>query len=666
MYDNALKKIYDGDKLLGMNEIAKTFNINTFDNDVINSLYDIFVSPNLETFNENYIKNTKLLKDYPYIFNKNFQSLENNTFILFPIDENIFYEYNKFSCTFEKIEVNSTRETKYFFEFLDNPLLVENEFNELNLNFLVDNVRASEDVAYENHIYLYYDNIRVFSKLLYYCDFEPLLKDQKVVFLFDREKSKYPIDFKEKFGVDYDSMEFHEVRPSEVKRLIVQTHMFSSSGTEFIEEVIDWHPNILIMSSYEVGFGIYNHNLSIENYINIVKKSIEDKQIQNLDKTLNAYTLIFNGFKDDETAFIEYFNKFVEICEKYNVESKRDWLVASYLAISKKYNKDLSSRITPIVHHKVHYVATINNESELQGIHSENFYKISLPFYESFKYFYSYNPVRDPITACASHLRLQLDYLFKGTFNYDYISWWFQNFNFMQHNFSSVSHNMESKRFFKFENLKMNPKATMASMCKFFNIQYSENLEICSKFGVDRYKGKEKSEAVTVYFNEEDSNKIVDGFSVFSVYDENLDNSVYSDFDIKRLELGFYPVFELIGYKPQEHDYTEYSDQEIMKMFEQPFEFEKKIIELYPKDKKFKINTNQGKKVLNVVQYNSYCRYQLALSVINYRKMVKYQIDNNLLNTYPVLEPDERYLVNPIYTNVKTLPKLDNTNVSFL
>lgn len=60
---------------------------------------------------------------------------------------------------------------------MEKPLFVTNEDNRYNLKFLYDNVRCSEDVGTDNHVYLYYDNVNRFLRLLLTTDLEQLLKE---------------------------------------------------------------------------------------------------------------------------------------------------------------------------------------------------------------------------------------------------------------------------------------------------------------------------------------------------------------------------------------------------------------------------------------------------------------------------------------------------------
>lgn len=170
----------------------------------------------------NYAWNKKLLLNYPYFFGKipEFKLLQNE---LVNLDEDI----------------------PYFFKDLSKPLFIRNLSHPLHIKFLFDNVRASEDVAMENHIYLYYENELSLLKMLCKCDLKSLLKKQKFVFLSGKQNKKmYPLNFKKKYGIDYASMKFKPLRADELKRIIIYNN-YNASGQDFLFQISAANKNIL-------------------------------------------------------------------------------------------------------------------------------------------------------------------------------------------------------------------------------------------------------------------------------------------------------------------------------------------------------------------------------------------------------------------------------------
>ena len=72
--------------------------------------------------------------------------------------------------------------SRNFFRDLEKPILAADVFSQYELEYLNDNVRKSEWVARENHIYLHYTSWPVFCAYLQVLDLQVLLKDKKIVF----------------------------------------------------------------------------------------------------------------------------------------------------------------------------------------------------------------------------------------------------------------------------------------------------------------------------------------------------------------------------------------------------------------------------------------------------------------------------------------------------
>ena len=117
------------------------------------------------------------------------------------------------------------------------------------LEYLNDNVRRSEDIGRENHIYLHYTNWAEFCAHLQCWNLREILESQKIVFLMEEEKSRYPIDFKAEFGKDYSQYPLKPVSFTEINRLIWHTQLASHNGGDFFNEIFDAHPNLIIVPS---------------------------------------------------------------------------------------------------------------------------------------------------------------------------------------------------------------------------------------------------------------------------------------------------------------------------------------------------------------------------------------------------------------------------------
>ena len=118
-------------------------------------LNEAYYDPNEAALRANYEKNVKALEKYPWFFGKLFHKFEDLRIRLFPISDDIYYSYDRKNQCFQSLyDPKGAHPLPYFWTTPDKPLRVENADNFYELTFLNDNVRASEDFAGDNHIYL--------------------------------------------------------------------------------------------------------------------------------------------------------------------------------------------------------------------------------------------------------------------------------------------------------------------------------------------------------------------------------------------------------------------------------------------------------------------------------------------------------------------------------
>lgn len=140
---------------------------------------------------------------------------------------------------------------RYFFQNLDDALKVEDEDNLYNLTFLFDNVRRSEDVAMDNHIYLLYNTWEPLQRVMQVGDLFPILEHEKFVFLVGVNTHwQYPVDFKGTFGIDYEAMEPQMLRIEEINQICIFGSTNSHCGNAMIDSLLDWHPNLLTIKEF--------------------------------------------------------------------------------------------------------------------------------------------------------------------------------------------------------------------------------------------------------------------------------------------------------------------------------------------------------------------------------------------------------------------------------
>ncbi|MFR4559769.1 MAG: hypothetical protein ACLT5P_00135 [Flavonifractor plautii] len=109
-------------------------------------------------------------------------------------------------------------------------------YSQYHLEYLNDNVRKSEWVGRENHIYLHYTDWMTFCAYLQCLELRPLLPGKKLVFLIEGEVGQYPIDFQARFGIDYSQYPVKPVGIREVTRDLAHP-VGAHNGGDFFNEI---------------------------------------------------------------------------------------------------------------------------------------------------------------------------------------------------------------------------------------------------------------------------------------------------------------------------------------------------------------------------------------------------------------------------------------------
>lgn len=337
----------------------------------------------------NYAKNKKLLSSYPYLFGK--------------IPE-FKYSQNKV--------LDLDEETPYFFKDLSKPFLIYDLSHPVHIKFLFDNVRASEDVAMDNHIYLYYANEQKFLEMLCLCDLKPLLKRQKFVFLLgEQTKHIYPIDFKRKYSIDYALMPFKPLRANEIKRIVLYRN-HALSGQDFLFQICAANKNILPVFCPD----LFNYLPKLKEEILKFKFNIKDL--------------------------------FYMRCPSYSLSNPD---IFRFISMTLYNNGKINSRISPTV---------------LLDPHLGDAYYHLIDVYKSFPYRKCIGLIRNPIVRFASVIKhqrkLNRDWYGEGQFTLLY-----------RYSLTSL---LDKFKCFKLEYLKHNALKGTKALCKYLQVPYDRDM----------------------------------------------------------------------------------------------------------------------------------------------------------------------------------------------
>ena len=209
-----------------------------------------FYQPNIKLLKNRYEKNCRLLRKYPYCFQQDFPAFEELPLRFYPYDDQRYIPFTAETETFgEPLDLRHPVVSRNFFHNLEKPVLAADVYSQYELEYLRDNVRKSEWVGRENHVYLHYTDWGIFCAYLQILSLRPLLEEEKLVFLIEDEISQYPIDFKSRFGIDYSQCLVKPIGIREIHRLIWHTQLSSHNGGDFFNEIFDNHPNLIAVES---------------------------------------------------------------------------------------------------------------------------------------------------------------------------------------------------------------------------------------------------------------------------------------------------------------------------------------------------------------------------------------------------------------------------------
>ena len=452
--------------------------------DILAILTEAFYEPNEQELKDRYLANCVALKKYPYLFRKDFPEFDLLPMRFFPYDDGKYFPYYNGEMRFGDLtQPNDPAVRHYFFRDLQKPILAEDIFSQYELEYLNDNVRPSEWVGRENHIYLHYSHWEVFCSWLQVLDLRPLLKEKKLVFLIENELNLYPIDFKQRFHIDYGKYPVKPVGIREINRLIWHAQLSTHNGGDFFNEVFDAHPNLIAKTSLMLSH--------IEKYIDAVESLLSScKNLETAQKSLS-------GWNDPRLVR--------ELYQMRN-RSRKDILVAIFLGESLGETEwwklaDLRSRIVPAIFFQPHFpnIGTSVRMDEVGGtdyalaemgsikdIHSSE-------IFDGFKYIKTFTPMRRFTVSYAASVRFAYnvaDYndawedpsamTFDDLRMGDPPTEWVLNRSYMVDPEDRLFHDSVIVRF---EDGKLNPKATFTALAEFLDLPYTESMTYCSEFG---------------------------------------------------------------------------------------------------------------------------------------------------------------------------------------
>ena len=446
-----------GDYQVAYTTFISLFRRGYFQAELLNLMSQAFYYPNLPALKRRYEENCRLLAAYPFCFRKDFPDFDQLPFLFFPFEGRSYIPYFPDSNTFgDYTDFDRPVIDRYFFKNLDNPILAKDVYSQYQLEYLNDTVRKSEWVACDNHIYLHYTDWLTFCAHLQCLEFKSLLQDKKFVFLFEEEVEQYPIDFRERFGIDYSQHKLRPIGVREINRLIWHTQLSTHNGGDFFNEIFYGHPNLLASDS-------------------IMFDDMQDA-VQDFKKR----------WKQDKSQLKE--NEIYPLMMAVKKPTEKDFMVAMFLT-NERFNRDYdrNSRIVPAIFFQPHfpnmsYEIRASNDRKACILISDQYDAIRRsPLFLQFKYIKTFVPIRRITTSYAATVRFAYQNAIKSedkakVIN-DVVATRVLNRSYMTDPDDRL---YKDSVLVRFEDGKLNPKATFTALAEFLDVPYTESMTYCS------------------------------------------------------------------------------------------------------------------------------------------------------------------------------------------
>lgn len=617
---------HGGDYKISYTTFVQLYNAGYFREDILPIMTRVFYEPNARLLKKRYERNVRLLSKYPYLFQKDFPSFEELTLIFFPYDDHSGYvPFDTVANEFRGfVNVKDPIVSRNFFRDLEKPILADDVYSQYELEYLVDNVRPSEWVGRENHIYLHYTKWEDFCSWLAVLNMKPLLERNKIVFLIGDELRQYPIDFKDRFGIDYSEYPVKPVGIREINKLIWHTQLSSHNGGDFFNEIMDDHPNLLWFSSTLLS----TVNQVIDEY---TKELAEADQLRR-----------------DSTVHVELNRPCAEELLQLNHRTKKDIFCAVYLG-NQQFNKnrDLASRIVPAIFFQPHF-GKMDFSISIDGngnavINNSAFDEIEESGYlTEFKYIKTFTPMRRFTTSYGAALKYTINESYKKNMEQKVKSVLLDQLTETILN-QSYLRNPEERPYrdatiVRFEDGKLNSHATFSRLAAFLDIPYTDSMTYCSINGEHDVASMEGN---AVGF---------DASTVYRTYDE------YAD-DAARILIEYYKrsAYLFYGYSFQYYDEKTMDKEKIGQLARQCDKLRRMMAETWKK------SIGETMREHNIAIDENKFEESLRIFLDEFddnRESVLLRLSKNLrfvnkrgqpLEFTPMLEPDPDLLEQPLY-----------------
>lgn len=593
--------------------------------ELLSLMTEAFYRPNVKLLKSRYEKNCRLLAKYPYLFRKDFLPFDWLPIRFYPYDDRhhvpFFVEQETFG---ERVDLQHPVISRNFFRDLEQPILAEDVYSQYELEYLRDNVRKSEWVGRENHIYLHYTNWATFCSYLQVINLRPLLEEQKFVFLMEEERELYPLDFKARFGIDYSQYPVKPLGIREIHRLIWHTQLSTHNGGDFFNEIFDNHPNLIAVES-------------------IMLYQLRD-QMNKLRDLLTKGREIHFGYCIGD-GDLKKPQRLVDQLQRMHDRTDKDIFVALYLSIADLRPLDPASRIVPAIFFQPHfhnYHCTLAaNQQNRAALDSKEYQELQdFSPLKGFRYIKTFTPMRRPVNSAGATVRFMQrqiepqnpkegfrtipDEVVERILNRNYMVDWQDRL-------------FQDSVLVRFEDGKLNPKATFTALAAFLDLPYTESMTYCSRNGErdpESLKGNDRG---------------FDPAAIYRTYEDYLGPE-----ERYFLEYFMRDVYQRYGYDFQYYDGSPMDEEKMNDLIERMHGCTDLILASYEKALEHKVffegedPEQRRQEILQEIKENMMAKRREIASVLM-RGLHFINKNGAPLNFMPSLELDPALLEQPLY-----------------
>lgn len=568
-FEQAVSAFDSGDAYSALNEFVALYQEGFHREEILTFLNEVSYEPNVAEMKANFENNCAALAHYPFVQGFAPRPFEALSFRIYPVSAEEFFVFNPSAETFgERMVFEKDPSFDCCLKYFDEQRVFQNETNVSKLAYLNRNIRASEAIGFENHIYLHYDEPDRFYALLLISDWSNLLAEKKFVVCIGKDSFLNPEDFCARFQVSYENCTPQPPSISEISRMIFGWKIANVSGTSFLADILDFHPQLLTIPDcfFNDFYPYYMKYLSGKKVKEVVRHfcSLRDEAPEH-SLFYSITHKLHNGVSDElfqelnRISTDELLKKTGELLFDCEIPTAREWITAIYLAFSLCHGRTFTQRVIPAVfmypHDDMFFLAGVERNRV-------NFYLDTVCSFPDYK---AIAIIRDPVTQAGSVIRFmtethpqakneqgerQLDPFYCMAFGSllpkDYF---FRTDHVLFGHISVV----------RFEDLKLNPKASLESLTDFLDLSSSDILYKTTWCGLSR------SGIAT-------DGRSFEGFDPSPIYNDHA--RYLSTFDKYRIEMTLYQLMLNYGYRPMYYEGEDFSNNQKFILLQYPFRCE--------------------------------------------------------------------------------------------